>query len=334
VADDPNKPPTPIQEWKQAQEGWEAAKRAAGAIPPLPLQNSTKSIAEDDAQRFLDAIRPLQQSAAEGAAAAERERIRQETLRRRPPGSKDSTQYSEKPTVSEGSWYPTTWREAVPLAVWGILVFACGFEFVSSATHGELWPSIYSGVGFVVLLAMLIHGSAFIERLKALDIGWMIGVGLVLFALSIISQRQFEFIGPSADEIAAAVAKKLSSQPTPMAPVATGDTWENLTPAKQLALERALKLLSKREGFQVICVSTDCKDLATSFLRVFRDADWAPVLTAGNAYYQEPVGLTLYQMDIKDRSLAEAIETATGLKIERIVPATLPTESIFIGVRM
>ncbi len=139
---------------------------------------------------------------------------------------------------------------------------------------------------------------------------------------------------PSAEEIAAAVAKKMASQPAPTAPVATGDIWDNLKPTQQLALERALKSLPKRDGFQVICVSTDCKDLATSFLRVLDDADWTPVLTSGNGYYQEPVGLVLYQKDVKDRSLADAIEAATGIKVERIAQATQPTESIFIGVRM
>jgi hypothetical protein len=66
-----------------------AARRASGSIPPLPQQNSTEGIADGDAERFLESIRPLQRAAAAGAAAAEAARIREETLRRSggPPGA-------------------------------------------------------------------------------------------------------------------------------------------------------------------------------------------------------------------------------------------------------
>lgn len=40
MADKPDKPPISKEEWEKAQEGWDAAKRAAGAIPPLPPKNS------------------------------------------------------------------------------------------------------------------------------------------------------------------------------------------------------------------------------------------------------------------------------------------------------
>lgn len=89
--------------------------------------------------------------------------------------------------MSEGSFWPKTWAEAVPLVVWGTLVFACGFELVSSAVHGELWPSIFSGVGLVLLLAMLIHGKAFVARLSTLDARWLIGAVITLLVAVALS---------------------------------------------------------------------------------------------------------------------------------------------------
>jgi hypothetical protein len=240
--------------------------------------------------------------------------------------------------MSEGSWYPKTWREAVPLAVWGVLVFACGFEFIASATHGELWPSIYSGVGFVVLIAMLIHGNAFIERLRALDIGWMIGTALVLFALSVISQQQVQFAGPSADEIAAAVAKKMANQSSPAVGqnVATNpkDRWDPLSPAEASSLRDALGSLPKRTDLLVVCIAPNCQDLAESFMSTLYDAGWDPAGFSGNVYVT-PVGIVIYQRDPKDRSLADAIEKATKGRLQVSVKLTeLPThESLVIGMK-
>jgi hypothetical protein len=34
--------------------------------------------------------------------------------------------------MSEGSFWPKTWKEAIPLAVWALLIFAAGFEYIAS----------------------------------------------------------------------------------------------------------------------------------------------------------------------------------------------------------
>ena len=101
--------------------------------------------------------------------------------------------------MSEGTFWPKSWAEAVPLVVWGTLVFACGFELVSSVVHGELWPSVYSGIGLFALLAMLIHGKAFVERLNNLDARWLVAAVIVLAFVSAltpyIEQRRWPFSG-------------------------------------------------------------------------------------------------------------------------------------------
>jgi hypothetical protein len=43
-------------EWKKLEEGWDAARRASGSIPPLPQQNSTHSFADSDVAAFLRSI--------------------------------------------------------------------------------------------------------------------------------------------------------------------------------------------------------------------------------------------------------------------------------------
>ncbi len=58
---------------------------------------------------------------------------------------------------SEGSYWPKSWNEAVPLVVWVILVFAAGFEFINALVHGEWIPCVVSFAIMVGLLAVLIH---------------------------------------------------------------------------------------------------------------------------------------------------------------------------------
>ena len=59
--------------------------------------------------------------------------------------------------MSEGSFWPKTWREAVPLIVWGCLIFAAGFEGIASLVHAEWWPSAASFGLLVAMTTALIH---------------------------------------------------------------------------------------------------------------------------------------------------------------------------------
>lgn len=94
--------------------------------------------------------------------------------------------------MSEGSFWPKTWKEAIPLIVWGILVFAAGFETIATLVHGE-WGS--SGASFVIMLgltAMLLHWKAWLERLNP---NWVAGAAvallLVIVFLPFIRQGQW-----------------------------------------------------------------------------------------------------------------------------------------------
>jgi hypothetical protein len=127
--------------------------------------------------------------------------------------------------------------------------------------------------------------------------------------------------------------RMITTRTLPGTPVATGEAWDKLTTVQQSALERALKDLPKRDQFEVICLNNDCKDVASNFMHALNAAGWSPVLGTGMMFNTEPFGLNLYQKDVTDQSLAKAIETATGLKIEHIFQATFPNDSIFVGIR-
>jgi hypothetical protein len=97
--------------------------------------------------------------------------------------------------MSEGSFWPTTWREALPLLVWGVLIFAFGFEAVSSLIHGEWWQAVFGFGGMLGLTAMLIYWTR-IQKLN--DIRWLVAasmVALIVVAFSpYVEQQRWPFV--------------------------------------------------------------------------------------------------------------------------------------------
>jgi hypothetical protein len=115
--------------------------------------------------------------------------------------------------------------------------------------------------------------------------------------------------------------------------VARGRLWSPMTDDQEALLERALSKFTKRSPILIICMSADCRELAGNFIGAFHNSGWE-VRGAFSGYPQEPIGLVLYQVDVNDHSLADAIQTSTGLKIERIDHTSIPdNESLFIGIR-
>jgi hypothetical protein len=119
----------------------------------------------------------------------------------------------------------------------------------------------------------------------------------------------------------------------PAAPIATGRVWTPLTDEQKASLGLVLSAFPKRDTFQIICLNSDCKALSEDLMRVLYDAGWNPVLV-GSYVQQEPYGAALYQTDINDRKLADAIEKATKLKVNHIYPSTIANvDSLFLGLR-
>jgi len=48
--------------------------------------------------------------------------------------------------MSEGS-LPTTWKEAIPVVIGGVIVLGFGLEAVNAFTHGEVLRTLVSVVG-------------------------------------------------------------------------------------------------------------------------------------------------------------------------------------------
>jgi hypothetical protein len=68
--------------------------------------------------------------------------------------------------MSEGSFWPKTWKEAAPPIVWGVLIFAAGFEGIASLVHAEWLSSLASFVIMVGLTAMLLHWKAWLVSIS------------------------------------------------------------------------------------------------------------------------------------------------------------------------
>jgi hypothetical protein len=80
-------------------------------------------------------------------------------------------------TMSEGSFWPRSWKEALPLMVWGILIFAAGFEGIAALVHGEWLPCFFSFAIMLVLTAMLLHWKAWLDRVSP---NWVAGAAVAL----------------------------------------------------------------------------------------------------------------------------------------------------------
>ena len=87
--------------------------------------------------------------------------------------------------MSESSWLPKTWEEALPQVFWGVLILGFGLEFCVSILDANYGRSLLAVVGLVALLAMLIHQEQLRQRLLTVSPNW-IAAAFVLFLLSII----------------------------------------------------------------------------------------------------------------------------------------------------
>jgi hypothetical protein len=85
--------------------------------------------------------------------------------------------------VTEGSFWPKTWKEAVPLIVWGVLIFASGFEGIATLVHAEWVPCIASFSLMVGLTAMLIHQAKLKSWLIGVNPNWVVATALVALLL-------------------------------------------------------------------------------------------------------------------------------------------------------
>lgn len=96
--------------------------------------------------------------------------------------------------MSEGSFWPKTWKEAVPLIVWGVLIFAAGFEGIAALVHAEWLSSLASFVLMVGLTAMLLHWKTW---LASINPNWLVGaviVALIVITFSpLVEQQRWPF---------------------------------------------------------------------------------------------------------------------------------------------
>jgi hypothetical protein len=218
--------------------------------------------------------------------------------------------------VSEGSFWPKTWREAVPLAVWTVLIFAAGFETIAALVHGEWIPSIASFIIFIGLMALLLHWHQLKGWLTSINPNWIVAAVITALAAIILSP----VVTPP---------QRTSSPTQPLS-----YRWAPLNEDEQLSLRISLKTAPKPGPFRVICLSSDCRDLANSFVSVFHGVGW-DIGSEIAGLYTTPVGISLYLKDEHDHLLANLIEKATkGRLVVEVRKSDDPRfESLLIGVK-
>lgn len=249
-----------------------------------------------------------------------------------PEATEQSERSSEKRAVSDPS--PP---ERLDVLVQKALAPASAQPESAKLTEAHYW--IYGGVGAAAFSTVFGIGLAGIFYEKEPIPGTIFSVIGFVGLIAMIALLRGHRITILHAAIASLIATwcflgyVLWAGPHPAA-IATGRIWPPLSSDEQKLTSLAIKLVPKREHFRVICLTTDCKDLAGNFTAIFHDAGWNPVFASNATYFQEPYGIVLYLRDVNDKSLPEAIEKTTNLKIDHVEASNDPvTESLFIGIR-
>jgi hypothetical protein len=87
--------------------------------------------------------------------------------------------------MSEGSWLPKTWGEAVPQVFWGVLILGFGLELCISILDANYGRALAALVGLLTVLAMLIHQDDIRQRLLKINPNW-IAASFTLFLAALI----------------------------------------------------------------------------------------------------------------------------------------------------
>ncbi len=206
--------------------------------------------------------------------------------------------------MSDGSHWPRTWAEAVPLVAFGTLVFAAGFEGVNSLVHGEWITSIISFVLMVGLLAMLIHWPQIKEWRPGPP--WVAAaamVAIVAIALSpFVQQRRWPFT---------------TYITVPGESTSSVLRWSALTSSETSALAARLRFVPPAD-IVVACETLNCRDLADGLAAILQKTPgWkVSILHRGGLDITGVTGIRLNPNEPAAQALKEAIEATTSLKVE------------------
>jgi hypothetical protein len=129
--------------------------------------------------------------------------------------------------MSEGSFWPKTWSEAVPLIVWGIFIFSFGLECVVNLVEGNYGRALFSLAGTAGLTAILIHWNQLKARLQTIGANCIVAAFSLLLVTIVFSpyveQRKWPFsqlIHNNSEDTTGSFANTILSNDTPWLTVA------------------------------------------------------------------------------------------------------------------
>jgi hypothetical protein len=303
MADELGKPPISKEEWEKAQEGWDAAKRAAGAIPALPQRNS-------------NADPPVWDGLAQQLGAVPPPSERKYWLDRH------TREREERATVADkaGVQFRGTERPLEKSAVVN-----------SGDTDKDFWVAITAfgtilGAGVYVLATA--YGQPLFEWLTGGILTAGGGGGLLM-----MSPRLRTSLGswPSRKTLIIAIAMTWLFLATNLGfavydhfwPVQSGsavsgspERWPALTKAQTEALSSRVRFIPPEE-ITVACETLNCRDLSDGIADVLQKTPgWkVSILHRGGLDIDGVAGIEIDPDEPATQALKEAIEATTGLAV-------------------
>jgi len=226
--------------------------------------------------------------------------------------------------MAEGSWLPSTWKEARPQIVWGVLILGFGLEFVTRIIAGDYGRALLAGLGLGGLTALLIHGEQLKQKILSINPNWIF-LSFALFLGVLITQ-------PFIEEKKWPLSAWFQGNPTTISPTSSADIEAAVAPVRA---ERDKAIQERDAARAQLAAMTKERDAQTQTiaalqakldsLRFASNTDMAPI-----ASIVEPIAwnnrLLFYSGGDRTIKYIVLYGTSNGSVAEQLKSATLSSE--------
>jgi hypothetical protein len=226
--------------------------------------------------------------------------------------------------MAEGSWLPSTWKEARPQIVWGVLILGFGLEFVTRIIAGDYGRALLAGLGLGGLTAMLIHGEQIKQKIFLINPNWIF-LSFALFLAALITQ-------PFIEEKKWPLSAWFQASPTAIAPTSSADNEAAIAPVRAERDKAIQERDAARAQLEAVTKERDAQTQIISALQTKLDSLRFPANTdmAPIASIVEPIGwnnrLLFYSGGDRAIKYVVLYGTNKGSNAEQLKSATLSSE--------
>lgn len=290
VPDKPEKPAI-LGEWEKVQEGWDALRRATGAIPPLSPQNFNTTLPDSMPVAGPSDAWPEGSKASPVAYWLNR-RVRERELS------------AEKNGVAEAATKHTTKTDpetfAILLTAYGA-VFGAGL--LQIAARDWYFGPIFTVGGGLGLMSILPFVRPKLQVMRSTRVLWAMVAMAWLFLGANLGFAVYDHFWP---------AQREATETVPVLP----ERWPALTKTKTADLAERVQSVPP-EDIVVACGTINCRDLADEIADILLKTEgWkVSVLHRGGLDISGVTGIQLNPNEPATQALRQAIESATKLKV-------------------